>query len=227
MSVDRVAAADRLRDEELQAIDALFGMIAGPAGFVQLEYHELGEPPLSSVGTWRQHWVRCDDLARWSHHAAFFSERFDTRFAVAPRARRDAEAVAPCSILWAVTESREAAARLGRFNPPPTLILRQGETARLTAIWALERPLGWEWTERACRRLAHALRAPKKWARPDVSLFMPGSAVRMSSRGPRLLPQRVNVEAFRPGALYTARRVVGHLPEPPDPNGWRDRKDAR
>jgi hypothetical protein len=225
MSVDRVSAWDEIRQEEEAALGAVFGMIAGPSGFVQLDRYEVADD--RTVGEWRPCWIPCDDLARWNHHAVWFAERFDTRVQVAPRTSKDPEGLMRCSVLWALTDSREAAARLGRFNPRPTLVLRVGETAQLTALWALDRPLAWDWSVRATRRIAHALRAPKKWCRPDIAIRVPGSAVRQHPDGQmRITPARVNVEAFEPRAIYTARRVVGHLPEAPDPNGWRERRGA-
>jgi hypothetical protein len=221
VSVDRVSAWDELAAQEEQALDALFAMVAGPRGFVQIDWME------ENVG-WRPTFVESGDLEKWRHHAKFFAERFDTRLHVTPRAGRTEDGLLRCGVLWAITDSRESAARLGRFNPRPTLVLRVGETAQFTALWALDRPLpGWEWTARATRRIAHALRAPKKWCRPDIAVRVPGSAVRLGPDGqPRMLPMRVNVEAFEPRAIYTARRVVGHLPEAPDPNAWRERRGA-
>lgn len=216
MTDPRVSAWDELTAAEAEAADALFGMIAGPSGYVQLDWHE--------DTAWRSMWIPCDDLARWRHHSSWFAERYDVRIGAAPRSTRERDTPMRCSVLWVVAESRRACERLGRLRPRPTLVLREGGTTRTTAIWALDKPLAWDWTIRGNRRIAHYIDAPKKYAEPTHGFRIPGSAVRWGRDGPRLIPLRINVVEFEPAAIYEARRVVGHLADAPDPNAWRDKK---
>lgn len=216
MTDPRVTAWDEQTAAETEACDALFGMIAGPAGYLQLDWHE--------ETAWRSMWIPCDDLARWRHHANWFSERYDVRVGLTPRSGRAHDGLQRCSVLWAVADSRRACERLGRLRPRPTLVLREGDTVRTTALWALDRTMAWDWTVRGNRRIAHAISAPKKWSTPEHAVRLPGSAVRWGRDGPRLLPLRVNVVEFEPRAIYEPRRVVGHLPDAPDPDAWRDKK---
>ena len=85
-----------------------------------------------------------------------------------------------------------------------------------TAVWALERPLGWEWTVRANRRLAHRIGGPKRYVEPGHLIRLPGSCL----RDDRLVPLPIVVERLTDG-LYTARQVVGNLPDAPDADAWR------
>lgn len=207
-----------LTHDEAEVADALFAMLAGPDGNLQLEWYE-------DFG-WQQTWVGCGDLERWRQRMHWFAARYDVRVGVTPRAERSTDGLQRCSVLWAVTASRESCERLQRFRPRPTVVLREGRTVRSVALWALDQRLTWEFTERGNRRLAHALRTPKKFCTPEFAVRPPGSAVRNGPDGPRMFPARINVVEWAPNLTYMARQVVAHLPEPPDPDAWRERRRA-
>lgn len=124
--------------------------------------------------------------------------------------------------VWVRCESGESGERLGRFRPAPTIVLREGGTARRTAFWAVTRRHTVEQALRANRRLAHSLRAPKKHGSPDDFWFAPCGTF---LRDGRARPVPVVVESCT-GAVYRPREVYGWLRDAPDPDAWRNREAA-
>lgn len=117
---------------------------------------------------------------------------------------------------WCMVSGSEQNAFLARFRPHPTLVMREGSSSRRTAVWALHgRPdlLSYEQIVKGNKRIAHALRAPKKNADPDRARFVvPGTALREDrSRPVPIVVEHLSVEEFRP------RQVVGSLKDPPVP----------
>ena len=114
------------------------------------------------------------------------------------------------AVLWARIESGASLALLRAFKPYPTLLLREGQTVRYTALWAVHKPLSPENVERANKRIAHALKTAKKWAHPKF-MFQPAG-----SKGAR------SVEvAYQSAELYPVGRVIGRLADAPEPFDWR------
>lgn len=123
------------------------------------------------------------------------------------------------ALIWARTASGPAAERLRRFRPVPSLVLREGASVRYTAFWALSEPLSEEWTVRANKRLTKYLNAGGYGdAAIDFTFFLPGSVLRLGRRQP--LPIQLAHYAVE---LYTARQVVGRLPDPPTDEEKRER----
>lgn len=140
-----------------------------------------------------------------------------TLLSAVPRASKDSLGVGAASVVWARLESGAGAAQLQRFTPAPTFVLREGRTVQRVAIWALLRPLTYEWTMRANRRLAHRLDAKKKHGAPEFMFTPPGASTETG--------RSVWVE-FESDGLYMPAEVVGRLPDAPDPDAWRDREAA-
>lgn len=187
-------------------LTTLWGLLGGP-GFLEVRVDSLADSSRC--------WLPADNRGGFVGLLSELAGR-DVWAGVTPRRKRDSwPAEAHC--LWAVTDSKAAVAALQAFRPVPTLILREGTSVRCVALWALLRPLGWDWVVRANKRIAHRLRTPKKYASPDFMVRVPGSAVVAGRRS----PLRVRTVWHQPEALYMAREVVGRLPEAPDADAWR------
>lgn len=122
------------------------------------------------------------------------------------------------SVLWARVETGESARLLEAFRPRPTLVLRDGQTMKRTALWALHTPLNLDWVKELNRRLQHRFAAPKKFAETDFSFHPPGVFLRWG----RSKPLEVWAEHVGDG-LYGAREIGGQLPQSPDPEAWAKR----
>lgn len=192
------------------ALDALYLMALGERGLVRIEWSEDGR---------REH-VLVDDAARFRRLVLALAGRHDVWVGVQSRSPEHGGLTGRCHVLWCVAEGRRSCTSLTRMRPRPTLLLQQGETARMTGLWALREGLTWEWTVRANRRLAHWIRGPKRYVEPEHVVRPPGSWVREG----RLLPLRVR-STLHP-EWYRAREVVGRLPDAPDPDAWRKRREA-
>jgi hypothetical protein len=200
----------------------LFLTLAGPKGRLKLRWQE------NDVTA--QLFVECHDLNGFLWHLDVIGDRVGPSAEPVVQAApcppdRDGlltGATLPCHALWAVVDTGEGAAKLARFRPRPTIVLREGDTIKRTAVWALTRPLQWEYTVKGNRRLAHQFQGPKKFVQPDHALRTPGSFVVDG----RVVPIPVVPDELNPQGLYTAAQVVKHLREPPDPNGWRKRQEA-
>lgn len=115
--------------------------------------------------------------------------------------------------VWARCESAAHAEALARFRPGPTLVIREGRSVKRTAVWHLSKPMHIGWCEKANLRIAYRLRTPRKWAAPESMFYAPGCS--LSTGKP------VWVEHSGEGSL-SARAVVGHLADPPEPKRWRE-----
>lgn len=140
----------------------------------------------------------------------------DLVMGMAPRDVGREHAIREGQVLWAVFSGSASEGFLRRFRPAPTFVLREGASSRRTAAWALDRPLGVNWLERANRRIAHRLRAPKKTADP-ITLVAPPCALVV---GERRKPVPVTVE-HASSSVYRIKDVVQRLPDAPDPDAWR------
>jgi hypothetical protein len=205
-----------------QAARLLWMLCGGPTGALRLEWVEDGRRC--------QHWMydhprlgAARAMAKFVHHLGWFGERYETRVGATAAKAPDSDPFwLPSWSLWAVVDTGDGVRRLARMRPRPTLVLQEGDTRVRTAFWALDRPLNWEWTARANRRLAHFLQGPKKFCDPDHAIRTPGSPIADG----RVVPISVVVAEMNPTALYTAREVVQHLRDAPDPDAWRNRGAA-
>jgi hypothetical protein len=141
---------------------------------------------------------------------------------VVPRPRVGVQYASESSVLWARVEGKKQWDALKRFRPSPTLVLREGDTTRATALWALDRPLGLEWTRRGCERLAYRLRSARKWADPDgFCVVPPGACLRDGRKRP--VPILV---AYCSDGIFSPRQVVGGLKDAPALDSWREKRAA-
>lgn len=138
-----------------------------------------------------------------------------------PRRRPEQGYLTGASVIWARLQTAKHAETLARFNPGPTMVLREGKSPRRVALWALAEPLNLVWSERANKRVAHALGTQKKWGAAEQHFHPPGTTLVLGAR-----PVRVWAEHLDPGALYLARGVVGHLRDAPDANAWKKERSA-
>jgi hypothetical protein len=135
----------------------------------------------------------------------------DTYVGVAPRrvssGRRDA--IERVHALYVDADAREAIAALGRFRPKPAIVVRSGSGRH--AYWPLWPPLSPDHVERANRRLAAALGADMAGTDAARILRPPGT---FNHKGGT--PVGVELEHLV-ADVFTAREVVGDLPDPGEP----------
>jgi hypothetical protein len=160
----------------------------------------------------------CSERRNWIGTVMSQSEDRDVLLSVGLRPRRGFGSCDSARCLWLRTESKKEAQMLARFRPKPTIIVREGSTSRMIALWQMRNPLTYEWLVRANKRIAHKTFSAKKWAAPEFAFPAPGSCLRAG----RARPVPVRVEEFNPDAVYTPREVVGRLKEAPDPAAWRE-----
>lgn len=130
------------------------------------------------------------------------------------------------TVLWARCETRDSERRLGRFQPEPTLILREGASCRVTAFWALQKPLNLDHAERANRRLSMALETRRKHAELGFRFHPPGTVLRSGRSRPVAVVVAGGSEEAYPAGLVVgddARRRARFpkLRDAPDPDAWR------
>jgi hypothetical protein len=197
------------------ALRALQFILAPDGGWIDVRSWAHGEG-------WRSYWHEAvphsdRELEGFVRYA---EERCDREVRLSlPRSKRGLQYVARAACLWAVTEGKDPAKKLARFRPAPTIVLREGTSSRLWAIWALNNPAAHEHIVRANKRIAHRLGTAKKWADPDALLVpAPGSCLREG----RARPCPVVVAALQP-TFHTMRQIVGQLRDAPDPMAWRER----
>jgi len=148
--------------------------------------------------------------------------RSDTYVGMAPRRHRHGggkDAIDRVWALWADCDTPEAVHTLSAFQPAPSIIIKSGSVTdgvpHVHATWQLREPLAPDHAERALRRLAHALGADPKCAEVARILRPPGT-LNFKSDPPR------PVECIRcEPTAFTARDVVGKLPDPLAPNRQR------
>lgn len=168
------------------------------------------------------HFLDVADQRRARALTAFLAEGREVWLFPAPRAKRGVRYAGPSSVLWARVEGSDQAQRLQRFQPRPTIVLREGSSSRATALWALHTALPLDWTQRGCERLAYALRSLRKHADPDgFWLPVPGCCLRDGRTRP--VPV-VTVEYT--DLIYRPREVVGRLKDPPARDAWKERTAA-
>lgn len=132
----------------------------------------------------------------------------------APRAERRGgrNAIARAWALWVDCDDADAVERLHSFEPAPSLILSTGREDGAHGWWSLREPLCADHLERALRRLADHLGADPACTDAARVLRPAGTYTHKRGTTPRLLVVR-RLEPLS----YTAREVVGHLPDPPAP----------
>ena len=167
-------------------------------------------------------WVRQDfalqERRQYERTVRLALEDRDVLLGAAPRPEPGFGYADRASCLWVRTESKAQKAALKAFRPAPTVVLQEGATCRLVALWALAEPLGHDWVLRANKRLAHRLGSPKKHAALEFEFPAPGSCLRHGRQRPVLIRDWVN-----PGLpIYRPRDVVARLRDAPEPRDWRE-----
>lgn len=197
------------------ALNTLLGIIVPPAPDAWLLTESL-------IGDrWLPAWCPASS-DRFVELAHTVGERWETRVGLTARRGRNRDLTHDCTALWAVVDTGNGVRALERMRPRPTLVLQEGGTLRRTAIWALAKPLAWEWTIRANRRIAHHLGGPKKFVGPAHAVHMPSTF----KRDGRVVPLPIVVAEHNPQQQYLARDVVQYLRDAPDPDAWRKRSAA-
>lgn len=199
-----------------QIVTALWAMLAVPGRFNRVSWTRPGEDRAFHMD------YAFEEGADWRQAVSVYGDDCDVLLSAGLRPRRGFGTCGTSRVLWARVEGKKDAQALARFRPAPTLVLREGSTARFVALWELRSELRYEWLLRANRRIAHKLFSPKKWSDAEFVLPAPGSCLRAG----RARPVPVRVESFEPLAIYRPRDVVGKLKEAPDPLAWRERVAA-
>jgi hypothetical protein len=133
-----------------------------------------------------------------------------------PRAHPDDLSWAQTHVLWARLETPECAALLGRMRVGPTLVIREGQSSRRTALWALSAPLEGPWIIRATERLAHVLKGRRATASPTSVIPSPFTRITVG----RARPSSCFIE-YESETFATAREIVGGLRDAPERHDWR------
>lgn len=163
-----------------------------------------------------------DAGARVARYVREVDERHSCEVRLGVPAVKTKGGVRSATAFWARVEGTEQNEWLQRFAPTPTVILREGASSRRWALWALEHPVRWVGVDKGNRRIAHRLRAPKKWAEPE-KLWMPapGACLRRDLARPvPVVVERLGIETYPP------LDVIGRLKDPPAADAWRDRVAA-
>jgi hypothetical protein len=176
------------------------------------------------VRTWREGRGEHRDFFVMDRHAGgrivefvrTTDERYSSEVVLGVPAVRAAGGVRAATAFWVRVEGTKQNEWLQRFKPQPTVILREGGSSRRWALWALDHPIRWTGVDKGNRRIAHRLRAPKKWAEPErLWLPAPGTCLRRGvSRPVPVVVERLEVCSFAP------LDVVGRLADPPAADAW-------
>lgn len=191
---------------------------------------------IMEVQTWRE--GRGDhsnyfDMATASaaRRLARFVREVDERYSCqvllgVPAAKRAKGGVGTATAFWVRVEGTVQNRWLAGFQPQPTIVLREGSSSRRWAVWALEHPVRWVGVDRANRRLAHRMRAPKKWAEPErLWLPAPGCCLRRDRARPvPIVVERLEAVTFTGLGVVGDRVVDGRrhraLPDAPAADAW-------
>lgn len=188
----------------------LLAAIAGcgrePASsFVELRFRRPGAPM-------RQAFISTCDVASVGARAAVLAQEHDVYAGCAPRGRRfgGADAVERVWMLWADLDGPDALERLAAFEPWPSIVVRSGSPGCAHAWWVLNQALSPAHARVALRRLAHHLDGDMAAAEPARILRLPGTLNFKSTPPSSVTCTRLELDS------YTARAIVGGLPDPPE-----------
>lgn len=193
-----------------RVLEALWAMTAVEDTFLHVEWSTID-------GRRRVDGVAAAERRPWLALVTALAEDRDVLLGVAPRKQPAFGTADMARVLWVRTESKKQVDALKAFRPSPTLVLQEGGTTRMVALWALRQTLGYEWLLRANKRIAHRLGAAKKWSAPEFAFPAPGSCLRAG----RSRPVLVHVEFFDSAGYFRPRDVVAGLKDAPDANAWR------
>jgi hypothetical protein len=175
------------------------------SSFLELRFREPGAPM-------RQAFYPCRDVATVSARAAVLAADHDVYINTAPLTQRfgGASAIARKWSLAVDLDRDDALERIAAFSPWPSIVVTTGTGGHAHAYWVLNRALSPEHAVRATRRLAHALGADPRATDAGRILRLPGTSNRKHAPPTPVTCTRLVLDS------YTARDVVGHLPDPPE-----------
>jgi hypothetical protein len=156
-----------------------------------------------------QLWIPCRSQARL-RRALHIPDCYVSGVA---RREENTYALTRAHMLWVRLERGECGARLARFQPAPTLVIREGATARRWAYWALSDPLHGFAVDEANQRLAWAWRGRRAVAAATTLVLSPFT--RLQHGDPFC--------EFESTTISTPGQIVGRLPDPPPADAWRER----
>lgn len=192
------------------ALSELWSMLCPGSGWFLLERH-------GATSVWVDAADR-DGFVKWADRMAYTG---DLVVNAVPLLKRGEDLYhTSSSVLWTRVETGRSLARLRRFHVRPSLVLREGSTVRHVAFWALSEPLDPVRCDRANRRIAHALEAPKKYCGVDFRFNPPGTVLR---RGRPTLVRPFGGS----GEVYAWGPIVKALRDAPDPTEAFFRKIGR
>lgn len=192
--------------------DALLAIIAGRDTRTLFEVR--CRDPRSGRITARD-WYHVGDIDGARSFILSHAERLDVYVGTAPRTAREGGKahIARGWCLWADIDTADGVARLRRFSPSPSLVIRSGSGENVHAYWALTEALPPAWLERANRRLAFALGADMKATDAARILRPPGTLNHKHDP-----PRRVAIEhVWKDPRLVrvSVASVVKNFPDPP------------
>jgi hypothetical protein len=148
-----------------EAVQALVFVMGWPGGWAELTTWQASEPRDKPL------WVDMGSRGvggRMARLVRDFDERWSAEIRLTlPRKERWWGTVSQVGCLWVVT-GKQQEKRLQAFRPAPTIVLREGSSARRTALWLLGERLTYKWADRANRRIAYRLRAVQKHGDRDA-----------------------------------------------------------
>jgi hypothetical protein len=196
-----------------RVLERLFFATSTPKGYHEILWHEDGRRVRHDVGT--------GELDRYLGLIEYLGETEEVRVSLVPRPERGWGTASRSNVLWVRAESKRQLEALRRLQARPTIVLREGGNMGYLAIWELEAPIGYDQTVRWNKRLAHAIRAPKKYAEPEELFVPPGACLRDGRARPVPI-----VFAGGSGRVWAPEQVVGRLRDAPDPEAWRKSQQA-
>lgn len=133
-----------------------------------------------------------------------------------PRKQRGWGTVTASTVCWARIEGSKQVERARKFRPHPTVVLQEGTSSRRLLLWGLSRPLSWDQTVQANKRIAYRLGSLQKAADPDeLRIPLPGTCLRSKKKPIPIVVGRLDLDG-----VYTPREVVGQLKDPPEVKWW-------
>lgn len=194
-------------------LERLFFATSTPKGYHEIVWHEDGRRVRHDVGT--------GELERYMGLLEYLGETEEVAVSLVPRPERGWGTASRSNVLWVRSESKAQLEFLRKLRARPSIVLREGHTVRYLAIWELHEPIGYDVTVRFNKRLAHAIRAPKKYAEPEELFVPPGACLRDERSRPVPI-----IHAGGSSRVWTPEQVAGGLRDAPDPDAWRDGQRA-
>ena len=187
---------------EAMTADALFWLTRGNGSGVREIWIEQ-----------TRYWIPAGDHREFTRKLRGAQVLNDGALSFVPRMEEDSYFTVPSSCLWVRVETRHAAKLLAEFQPQPTLILRDGDTVKRTALWWLDQPLSALWALRANERLSQALKGIRKCGAQDELLVPPEARTGAQT----VVLESLRLASFHPNQIVGSDRPDGRrLKDAPD-----------